>query len=107
VSVDSAWLSFSSSSKRREAARDLAELKSPWAQKLTRDRHVNIFAGRATLANHTSRLYAYMHKRVPSAAARLDQFLYASGVTLDERVTVIGDDAGEFGKAVDGSQLAG
>jgi len=37
----------------------------------------------------------------------LDQFLYASGVTLDERVTVIGDDAGEFGKAVDGSQLAG
>jgi hypothetical protein len=36
----------------------------------------------------------------------LDQFLYASGVAPDERVTVISDDAGEFGKAVDGSQLA-
>ena len=106
VSVDSAWLSFSSSPKGRQAARDLAELKSPWAQKLTRDRHVNIVAGRATLADHTFRLYAYVHKLVPSAAARLDQFLYASGVTPDERVTVISDDAGEFGKAVDGSQLA-
>ena len=84
VSVDSAWLSFSSSPKSRKAARDLAELKSPWAQKLTRDRHVNIVA----------------------APARLDQFLFASGVAPDERVTVISDDAGEFGKAVDGSQLA-
>jgi hypothetical protein len=36
----------------------------------------------------------------------LDQFLYASGVAADERVAVISDDAGEFGKAVDGSQLA-
>jgi len=43
---------------------------------------------------------------VPSAPARLDQFLFASGVAPDERVTVISDDAGEFGKAVDGSQLA-
>ena len=106
VSVDSAWLSFSSSPKSRKAARDLAELKSPWAQKLTRDRHVNIVAGRATLADRPPRLYAYVHKLVPSAAARLDQFLYASGVAPDERGTVIRDDAGEFGKAVDGSQLA-
>jgi len=106
VSVDSAWLSFSSSPKSRKAARDLAELKSPWAQKLTRDRHVNIVAGRATLADRTPRLYAYVHKLVPSAPARLDQFLFASGVAPDERVTVISDDAGEFGKAVDGSQLA-
>jgi hypothetical protein len=106
VSVDSAWLSFSSSPKSRKAARDLAELKSPWAQKLTPDRHVNIVAGRATLADRTPRLYAYVHKLVPSAPARLDQVLFASGVAPDERVTVISDDAGEFGKAVDGSQLA-
>ncbi|MBB5402557.1 ISKra4 family transposase [Paraburkholderia youngii] len=106
VSVDSARLSFSSSPKSRKAARDLAELKSPWAQKLTRNRHVNIVAGRATLADRTQRLYAYVHKLVPSAPARLDQFLFASGVAPDERVTVISDDAGEFGKAVDGSQLA-
>jgi hypothetical protein len=106
VSVDSAWLSFRSSPKSRKAARDLAELKSPWAQKLTQDRHVNIVAGRATLANRTPRLYAYVHKLAPSAPARLDQFLFASGVAPDERVTGISDDAGEFGKAVDGSQLA-
>jgi hypothetical protein len=36
ASVDSAWLSFGSGPKSRKAARDLAELKSPWAQKLTR-----------------------------------------------------------------------
>ncbi|MFL9912476.1 hypothetical protein [Paraburkholderia sp. RL17-337-BIB-A] len=106
VSVASAWLSFSSSPQRRKAARDLAELKSPWAQNLPRDRHVNIVAGRATLADRTPRLYAYVHKLVPSAPARLDQFLFASGVAPDERVTVISDDAGEFGKAVDGSKLA-
>ncbi|MFM0348775.1 ISKra4 family transposase [Paraburkholderia sp. RL17-347-BIC-D] len=106
VGVDSAWLSFSSSPKSRKAARDLAELKSPWAQKLPRDRHVNIVAGRATLLDRTPRLYAYVHKLVPSAPARLDQFLFASGVAPDERVTVISDDAGEFGKAVDGSQIA-
>jgi len=47
-----------------------------------------------------------VHKQVPSAAARLDQFLCASGVGPNERVTVISDDAGEFGKAVEGSQLA-
>jgi hypothetical protein len=92
VSVDSAWLSFSSSPKSRKAARDLAELKSPWAQKLTRDRHVNIVAGRATLADRSPRLYAYVHKLVPSAPARLDQFLFASGVAPDERVTVISDE---------------
>lgn len=34
VSVDSAWLSFSSSPSSRKAARDLAELKSPCAKKV-------------------------------------------------------------------------
>ena len=105
VSVDSAWLSFSSGPKSRKAARDLAELKSPLAMKLEQARHVNIVAGRATFTNRTSRLYAYVHKQVHSAAARLDQFLTSSGVSPDERVTVISDDAGESGKAVEGSRL--
>ena len=106
VSVDSAWLNFSSSPKSRKAARARAELMSPWTKKLVQERHVNIVAGRATFADRTPRLYAYVHKQVPSAAARLDQFLCASGVGPNERVTVISDDAGEFGKAVEGSQLA-
>ena len=44
--------------------------------------------------------------RVPDAAARLDHFLQQQGVRHDERVTVISDGAGEFTKAVDGSQFA-
>jgi len=72
---------------------------------LEQARHVNIVAGRATFTNRTSRLYAYVHKEVHSAAARLDQFLISSGVSPEERVTVISDDAGEFGKSVEGSRL--
>ena len=41
------------------------------------------------------KLSAYVHKEVTSAAARLDQFLSRNGVAIDERVTVISDDAGE------------
>ena len=104
--MDSAWLNFSSSAKSRKAARDLAKLRSPCAQNLVQERHVNIVAGRATFVDRTPRVYAYVHKQVPSAAARLDQFLSASGVTPNERITVLSDDAGEFGKAVEGSQLA-
>ena len=69
-------------------------------------RHVNIVAGRATLADGGSGLYAYVGKQVPSAAARLDHFLLKQGVAPDERVTVISDGAGEFTTAVKGSQLA-
>ena len=106
VSVDSAWVHFSSSPKGREAARARAELFSPWSKKLVQTRHVNIVAGRATFVDRAPRLYAYVHKQVPSAAARLDQLLTRSGVAPNERVTVISDDAGEFEKAVDGSRLA-
>ena len=75
VSVDSAWLRFSSSAESRKAARDRAELLSPLAQKVFQERHANIVAGRATFAERAPRVYAYVHKQVPSAAARLDQFL--------------------------------
>ena len=68
--------------------------------------HVNIVTGRATFTDGPPKLYAYVHKEVKSAAARLDQFLSQNGVASDERVTVISDDAGEFAKTVEGSQLA-
>jgi hypothetical protein len=87
VSVDSAWL------RNCDPGRDPG-------------RHVNIVAGRATFTDGPPKLYAYVHKEVTSAAARLDQFLSRNGVASDERVTVISDDAGEFGKTVEGSQLA-
>ena len=67
---------------------------------------MNIVAGRATFTDGPPKLYAYVHKEVTSAAARLDQFLSRNGVASDERVTVISDDAGEFGKTVEGSRLA-
>jgi len=68
--------------------------------------NVNIVAGRATFADGSPKLYAYVHREVTLAGARLDQFLSRNGVASDERVTVISDDAGEFEKAVQGSQLA-
>ena len=87
VSVDSAWLRHCDSVAGQ-------------------GRHVNIVAGRATFTDDPPKVYAYVHKQVASAAARLDQFLSRNGVAPDERVTVISDDAGEFEKAVEGSQLA-
>jgi hypothetical protein len=87
VSVDSAWL------------RNCDSGRGP-------GRHVNIVAGRATFTDGPPKLYAYVHREVTSAAARLDQFLSRNGVASDERVTVISDDAGEFAKTVEGSQLA-
>ncbi len=106
VSVDSAWLHFSSSPKSRKAARERADLMSPMSMKFSQERHVNIVAGRATFTDRSPRLYAYVHKLVPTAAGRLDHFLRESGVAPHGRVTVICDDAGEFGKAVAGSRLA-
>ena len=70
VSVDSAWLSFSSSPKSRRAARNLAEPKSPWAHKLAQDRHVNIVGGRATLADRTLRVRAYRMRIQPVDATQ-------------------------------------
>ena len=53
----------------RRAAQAEAELRSPWAMKSVQERHVNIVAGRATFAGRAPRVYAYVHKEVPSAAA--------------------------------------
>jgi hypothetical protein len=66
VSVDSAWLL-----RHCDAERGLGH-------------HVNIVAGRATITDGTPKLYAYVHKEVPSAAARLDQFLSRNAVASDK-----------------------
>ncbi|NPT53988.1 hypothetical protein [Paraburkholderia elongata] len=87
VTVDSAWLRHCDSGRGPS-------------------RHVNIIAGRATFTDGPPKVCAYVHREVTSGAARLDQFLSRNGVATDERVTVISDDAGEFEKAVQGSQMA-
>jgi hypothetical protein len=87
VSVDSAWL------KRCTPGRG-------------QRRQVNIAAGRATLADGQTKVYAYVGKQVRSGAGRLDHFLARSGVRWDECVTVISDGAGEFTTAVKGSRFA-
>ena len=74
VSVDSAWLKHHSTPKGRQAIRAEAKLRSPWSPAPTLQRHVNIVAGRAAFADRAPRVYAYVHKQVPSAAERLNQF---------------------------------
>ena len=66
-------------------------------------RHVNLVVGRACFGGGKTRLYAYVHNQVQSAATRLDQFLTASGVGQNDRVTIFTDGAGEFEKAVSGA----
>jgi len=105
VAVDSAWLTLYASPKTRLTER-AEEERHPLRMKLVWSHHVNVVAGRATFESQAPRVYGYVHKEVASAADRLDQFLRAGGVQPDERVTVISDDAGEFVKAVQGSELA-
>ena len=64
-------------------------------------RHVNPVAGRAGFEDRHTRVYAYVHNQVSSAAGRLDEFLAASGVSPDARVTILTDGAGEFDKAAE------
>ena len=60
---------------------------------------MNLVAGRACFEGGRTRLYAYVHNQVPSAAARLDEFLQSCGVRNNQRVTIVTDGAGEFDKA--------
>ena len=84
LAVDSAWLRHCHPPRRQ-------------------GRHVNLVAGRACLEGGETRLYAYVHNQVPSAATRLDRFLTCSGVGHNERVTIFTDGGGEFEKAVNGA----
>ncbi len=66
VSVDSAWLKFSSSRRSRQAARNLAELLSPWVKRLMQARHVNIVAGSTFYIdknNRTLMSYGARHRK--------------------------------------------
>jgi hypothetical protein len=81
VAVDSAWLKHCEPPPRQA-------------------RHVNLVAGRVCFEDGRSRVYAYVHNQVPSAAARLDRFLSSSGIGARERLTILCDAAGEFEKAV-------
>ena len=84
LAVDSAWLKHC----------------HPYAHQ---GRHVNLVVGRACFASGKTRLYAYVHNQVASAATRLDYFLTASGVGHNDRVSIFTDGAGEFEKAVNGA----
>jgi len=72
------------------------------ARELGQGRHVNVVAGRACFEDDQSRVCAYVHNQVNSAAERLDGFLRASGVDPNARVTILTDGAGEFEKAAKG-----
>ena len=85
VAVDSAWL------RHCDPPRELGQ-----------GRHVNVVAGRACFEDDQSRVCAYVHNQVSSAAERLDGFLRASGVDPNARVTILTDGAGEFEKAAKG-----
>ena len=102
LAVDSAWLRHRFTRQEKEQARisDLYRNKPS----LPRARHVNIIAGRAVRADGSGRVYGYVNKEVTSAATRLDHFLSEQGVSIDQRITIVSDGAGEFEKAVDGSR---
>ena len=68
LAVDSAWLRHCDPPRRQ-------------------GRHVNLVAGRACFKGGSTRVYAYVHNQVDSAAGRLDQFLAASGIKPTTRVT--------------------
>ncbi len=60
--------------------------------------------GKACFEDGRISMYAYVHRQVQSAAARLDRFLAESGVDKKCRVTIVVDGAGEFEKAVRGAR---
>ena len=103
-----AALSATGSQHHKEPA-ELAALAvdSAWLKHchpyLHQGRHVNPVAGRACFEGGKTRLYAYVHNQVASAATRLDEFLIDSGVGQNDRVTIFTDGAGEFAKAVHGA----
>ncbi len=62
--------------------------------------------GSACFDDGRTRMYAYVHRQVQSAAARLDRFLQESDVDKERRVTIVADGAGEFEMAVRGGKTA-
>jgi hypothetical protein len=102
LAVDSAWLRHRPSQQEQDEAK-LAQY-FPSKRVPSTGRHVNIIAGRAVLGDGSCRVYGYVNREVTSAATRLDHFLSEQGAAPDQKITIVSDGAGEFEKAVDGSQ---
>lgn len=65
---------------------------------------MNIIAGRAVLVDGSCKVYDYDNREVTSAATRLDHFPSQQGAAPNQKITTVSGGAGEFEKAVDGSQ---
>ncbi|WP_194727208.1 ISKra4 family transposase [Noviherbaspirillum malthae] len=102
LAVDSAWLRHRPSRQEQDEAR-LAQYY-PSKRVPPNGRHVNIIAGRAVHEDGRCKVYGYVNREVTSAATRLDHFLSEQGAARDQKITIVSDGAGEFEKAVDGSQ---
>ena len=102
LAVDSAWLRHRPSPEEQDEAK-LAQ-HFPSKRVPPTGRHVNIIAGRAVLDDGSCKVYGYVNREVTSAATRLDHFLSEQGAAQDQKITIVSDGAGEFEKAVNGSQ---
>lgn len=101
LAVDSAWLRHRPSRQEQDEAK-LSQY-FPSKRPPPTGRHVNIIAGRAVCDDGRCKVYGYVNREVTSAATRLDHFLSEQGAAPDQKITIISDGAGEFEKAVDGS----
>ncbi|KRB79531.1 hypothetical protein ASE07_25360 [Noviherbaspirillum sp. Root189] len=102
LAVDSAWSRHRPSRQEQDEA-NLAQYY-PSKRLPSTGRHVNIIAGRAVRDDGRCKVYGYVNREVTSAATRLDHFLSKQGAEQDQKITIVSDGAGEFEKAVDGSQ---
>ena len=102
LAVDSAWLRHRPSREEQDETK-LAQY-FPSKRPPPTGRHVNIIAGRAVKNNGCCKVYGYVNREVTSAATQLDHFLSEQGAASDQKITIISDGAGEFEKAVNGSQ---
>ena len=100
--MDSAWLRHRPSSDEQDEAKRAPYF--PSKRLLPTGRHVNIIAGRAVRDDGSGKVVGYVNREVTSAATRLDHFLSEQGAAQDQKIAIVSDGAGEFEKAVDGSQ---
>jgi hypothetical protein len=102
LAVDSAWLRHRPSRQEQDEDKLAKYFRSK--RPPPTGRHVNIIAGRAVRDDGSCKVYGYVNRQVTSAATRLDHFLSEQGAAKDQKITVVSDGAGEFAKAVEGSE---
>jgi hypothetical protein len=102
LAVDSAWLRYRPSRQEHDEAKVAQYF--PSKRLPSTGRHVNIIAGRAVRGDGSCKVYGYVNQEVTSAVTRLDHFLSEQGTAREQKITIVSDGAGEFEKAVDGSQ---